>query len=206
MFCYESVSLHHHLSGELTVIQGNAVTDFGTFKFIKLRKKEIELCFSLDEFKWLLTTLTEKKDRRLAAPHKNIYVISPVCVCKKYVIEVRFSIYKLQLELCEGEKERVLKMVKIINPPNMSNESERLASFEKWPLQFPPISDLVKAGFFYLNKNDTVKCFYCGGLLCNWNLGDNPINEHLKYYPHCRYAKSIQTGKTPPPIGRDVVD
>jgi hypothetical protein len=68
----------------------------------------------------------------------------------------------------------------------------RQATFETWTHQSaPPVDDLVKAGFFYTGAKNIVTCFYCNGSLQNWGENDNPLIEHIRWFPHCAYAKQL---------------
>ncbi|CAF2725288.1 unnamed protein product [Rotaria sp. Silwood2] len=68
----------------------------------------------------------------------------------------------------------------------------RQATFETWSNQLSPsIDDLVKAGFFYTGVRNIVRCFYCNGSLQNWSENDNPLIEHIRWFPHCAYAKQL---------------
>ncbi|MBN3323193.1 BIRC2 protein, partial [Atractosteus spatula] len=78
-------------------------------------------------------------------------------------------------------------------PLNVSNPlmqlcEERLLTFVNWPSRIPVRPDqLAKAGFYYVGRNDDVKCFCCdGGLRC-WESGDDPWVEHAKWFPRCEY-------------------
>lgn len=35
----------------------------------------------------------------------------------------------------------------------------------------------------FLGKKDIVQCFSCGGCMENWVEGDDPIEEHTKFFP-----------------------
>ncbi|XDV23980.1 hypothetical protein PO909_028303, partial [Leuciscus waleckii] len=76
---------------------------------------------------------------------------------------------------------------------NVSNSAmqqceERLLTFVNWPSRITVQPDqLAKAGFYYVGRNDDVKCFCCdGGLRC-WESGDDPWVEHAKWLPICEY-------------------
>lgn len=47
------------------------------------------------------------------------------------------------------------------------------------------IKDLVNAGLFYSKIKGQTICYYCGGTLCDWEIGDIPIIEHNKWFPDC---------------------
>ena len=90
---------------------------------------------------------------------------------------------------------------------DLKNEQNRLATFRnRWPLSFISSNLLAKAGFYYLNVEDQVKCAYCGGIIGQWERGDDPLNEHIKFFPDCPIVRQniqddedigIQTVKAP---------
>uniref|UniRef100_A0A3B3ZPQ1 RING-type domain-containing protein n=1 Tax=Periophthalmus magnuspinnatus TaxID=409849 RepID=A0A3B3ZPQ1_9GOBI len=69
-----------------------------------------------------------------------------------------------------------------------ATSEERLLTFVNWPSRIPVRPDqLANAGFYYVGRNDDVKCFCCdGGLRC-WESGDDPWVEHAKWFPRCEY-------------------
>uniref|UniRef100_A0A8C9R4W8 RING-type E3 ubiquitin transferase n=1 Tax=Scleropages formosus TaxID=113540 RepID=A0A8C9R4W8_SCLFO len=75
-----------------------------------------------------------------------------------------------------------------VSNPAMQQCEERLLTFVNWPTRIPVRPDqLAKAGFYYVGRNDDVKCFCCdGGLRC-WESGDDPWVEHAKWFPRCEY-------------------
>ncbi|XP_066501219.1 baculoviral IAP repeat-containing protein 2 isoform X2 [Hoplias malabaricus] len=75
-----------------------------------------------------------------------------------------------------------------VSNPAMQQCEERLLTFVNWPARIPVRPDqLAKAGFYYVGRNDDVKCFCCdGGLRC-WESGDDPWVEHAKWFPRCEY-------------------
>ncbi|PAA60889.1 hypothetical protein BOX15_Mlig000686g3, partial [Macrostomum lignano] len=50
--------------------------------------------------------------------------------------------------------------------------------------------DMVESGFFYLMEEDHVKCFFCDLGLKDWDQGDHPEQEHVKFSPLCFFLKS----------------
>lgn len=48
---------------------------------------------------------------------------------------------------------------------------------------------------FFLEKNDTVRCFSCNLGLAEWNPKDNPWIEHARHNPKCWFLKA-QKGQT----------
>uniref|UniRef100_A0A8B9FDQ1 RING-type E3 ubiquitin transferase n=1 Tax=Amazona collaria TaxID=241587 RepID=A0A8B9FDQ1_9PSIT len=90
------------------------------------------------------------------------------------------------------------------------NEARRLRTFRLWPAGSPVCPrDLVKAGFFFVGPRDEVQCFCCGGILKNWEPGDCPVAEHLKFFPSCKFIRGEAIGNQemlPPQEAVDTVD
>ncbi|XP_058846965.1 baculoviral IAP repeat-containing protein 7-B-like isoform X2 [Acipenser ruthenus] len=72
--------------------------------------------------------------------------------------------------------------------PEMETEQSRVTTFHTWPPHAPVQPQiLARAGFFYTGLSDNVKCFYCDGGLRNWESGDDPWQEHAKWFPRCEF-------------------
>ncbi|KAM6157814.1 LOW QUALITY PROTEIN: baculoviral IAP repeat-containing protein 2-like [Rhynchocyon petersi] len=71
---------------------------------------------------------------------------------------------------------------------SMQTHVARLRTFLHWPSSVPlKPQQLASAGFYYVGRNDDVKCFCCdGGLRC-WESGDDPWVEHAKWFPRCEF-------------------
>lgn len=54
--------------------------------------------------------------------------------------------------------------------------------------KFQDVESLVAAGFFYDGYMDRVICFSCGGALFHWDEHDDPLIEHVRWYPDCAYV------------------
>ncbi|XP_035215076.1 putative inhibitor of apoptosis isoform X2 [Stegodyphus dumicola] len=77
----------------------------------------------------------------------------------------------------------------------MKSLSERLKTFiGKWPLTYIDMRQVAHAGFFYLGCEDRVQCPYCKGIVSNWEVGDDPLDEHLKHFPGCGYLSNFKSG------------
>ncbi|CAF4274227.1 unnamed protein product [Rotaria magnacalcarata] len=75
---------------------------------------------------------------------------------------------------------------------NYANIPSRQATFTTWKHgPSPSIDDLVNAGFYYSGIKNIVQCFYCNGSLQTLGENDNPLIEHIKWFPHCSYAKQL---------------
>ncbi|XP_032496615.1 LOW QUALITY PROTEIN: baculoviral IAP repeat-containing protein 2 [Phocoena sinus] len=82
---------------------------------------------------------------------------------------------------------------------SMQTHAARLRTFMYWPSTVPVQPEqLASAGFYYVGRNDDVKCFCCdGGLRC-WESGDDPWVEHAKWFPRCEFLIRMK--------GREFVD
>lgn len=83
--------------------------------------------------------------------------------------------------------------------PDLFYESERLKTFKGlWP-HFAPISAerLAKAGFFYTNVGDNVKCFCCKVEISSWKYGDSAASKHRLYMPNCDFILGSDVGNVP---------
>lgn len=59
---------------------------------------------------------------------------------------------------------------------------------------------MAAAGFYYPGysydvcdckasfRTDTVRCAFCGIMLRDWKAGDNPVAEHKKWSPSCKFV------------------
>ncbi|XP_053388452.1 putative inhibitor of apoptosis [Mercenaria mercenaria] len=79
--------------------------------------------------------------------------------------------------------------------PDFQSNQHRMDTFVGWPCS-ETIEPLViaKAGFFYAGYSDCVRCFSCGGELRNWEYGDEPWEEHARWFPECMFLRE-QTGE-----------
>uniref|UniRef100_A0A1A7YLH5 E3 ubiquitin-protein ligase XIAP n=1 Tax=Iconisemion striatum TaxID=60296 RepID=A0A1A7YLH5_9TELE len=70
---------------------------------------------------------------------------------------------------------------------SMESFEGRLGSFAG--LQLPVDHEsLARAGFYSSGTGDKVLCFRCGGGLKGWQPGENPWEQHAKYYPGCSFV------------------
>lgn len=71
---------------------------------------------------------------------------------------------------------------------DLSLVSDRLKTFDSWPVPFISKQELAAAGFYYTQRNDRVLCYYCNIDVGNWEVGDDPFGEHIKHSPNCRHS------------------
>ncbi|XP_076810059.1 baculoviral IAP repeat-containing protein 7-like isoform X1 [Clavelina lepadiformis] len=95
----------------------------------------------------------------------------------------------------------------LIRTLNIRREADRMLSFSNWALATRTVypSDLARSGFFYLGNLDRVQCFSCGGVLRNWNYGDNVQAEHRRHFPNCRMVEGRESRNIPVPPGDRLV-
>ncbi|XP_041519364.1 baculoviral IAP repeat-containing protein 1a-like [Microtus oregoni] len=80
------------------------------------------------------------------------------------------------------------------NDSVFANEELRLDTFKDWPHTSPvAVEALVRAGLFYTGKKDTVRCFSCEGCMCKWEEGDDPLEEHTKFFPNCVFLQNMKS-------------
>ncbi|MCG8625419.1 MAG: hypothetical protein MJE68_25905 [Proteobacteria bacterium] len=76
--------------------------------------------------------------------------------------------------------------------PSMKYFSDRIKTFKKWPKQIEQHpQELAQAGFYYTEKGDQVKCFYCGLLLHRWEKEDNVVSEHKRHCFTCKFVRIV---------------
>ncbi|XP_015206749.1 E3 ubiquitin-protein ligase XIAP [Lepisosteus oculatus] len=82
--------------------------------------------------------------------------------------------------------------------PHMCREDDRLKTFEKWPSSVPVRPrQLAQAGLYYLDVQDRVQCFCCGGVLGGWEPQDEPWKEHERHFPNCFFILGHDVGNIP---------
>ncbi|XP_008837080.1 baculoviral IAP repeat-containing protein 1a-like [Nannospalax galili] len=80
------------------------------------------------------------------------------------------------------------------NDSVFANEELRLDTFKNWPHDSPvSVAALVRAGLFYTGKKDIVQCFSCGGCMEKWEEGDNPLEDHTKFFPNCVFLQNMKS-------------
>ncbi|XP_064600153.1 baculoviral IAP repeat-containing protein 7-like [Liolophura sinensis] len=85
-----------------------------------------------------------------------------------------------------------------ITDERLVEEEFRLSTFVNWPQDAPVHPrDLAKAGFYYTDCVDRVKCVFCKGILRNWEEGDDAMAEHRSHFPNCPFIKGDPTDNVP---------
>ncbi|XP_063169475.1 E3 ubiquitin-protein ligase XIAP isoform X2 [Candoia aspera] len=73
-----------------------------------------------------------------------------------------------------------------LHKPSMADFANRLKTFVAWN-SLVSKERLAQAGFYSLGTGDSVECFSCGGGLKEWKAGEDPWEEHARWYPGCKY-------------------
>ncbi|KAK4883074.1 hypothetical protein RN001_006393 [Aquatica leii] len=79
----------------------------------------------------------------------------------------------------------------------MQREADRLNSYKNWPCKFMEPSSLAKAGFYYVNKDDIVRCAFCSIEIGQWRHGDDAMQDHTKWSERCPFVLGINCGNVP---------
>lgn len=84
---------------------------------------------------------------------------------------------------------------------DMKKEADRLRTYEKWPVSFMDKNDMSAAGFYFTDREDVVRCAFCGVEVGRWEQGDDPLRDHQRWSPSCGFIKGFIVGNIP--IGSD---
>uniref|UniRef100_A0A1B6KJG8 RING-type domain-containing protein n=1 Tax=Graphocephala atropunctata TaxID=36148 RepID=A0A1B6KJG8_9HEMI len=81
--------------------------------------------------------------------------------------------------------------------PQFNYERERIKSFEGWPVSFLSSNVMAAAGFYFLKREDVVRCAFCGVEVGCWVEGDDPMQDHERWSPSCRFVRKLPVGNVP---------
>lgn len=118
---------------------------------------------------------TGVKELDLSAVLMNIWRSDCSCAPQTLVIETATHFLRL-----------LKKWIPVYRKTQLLSEAIRSQTFGKdWLHEFINGKELAKFGFYYVGPIDQVKCIFCNIVLHKWTPGDKPLDEHLKYSPHC---------------------
>lgn len=81
---------------------------------------------------------------------------------------------------------------------DLAHEECRLMTFDaNWPHDFISPRILAKIGFYYTGPYDQVRCQFCRVTIRSWEIGDNEVNEHLRWSPRCPLLQRGETKNVP---------
>ncbi|XP_049813806.1 baculoviral IAP repeat-containing protein 3-like [Schistocerca nitens] len=101
-------------------------------------------------------------------------------------------VWSAAIDLCQifMFNEQKLAHIRLPAWPQYCSRIARKESFKNWSKYLPVRPEkLVEAGFFYTGTGDSTICFYCGGGLHDWEVGEDPWQQHTFWYPHCKYLR-----------------
>lgn len=76
--------------------------------------------------------------------------------------------------------------------PDFIIYEDRLRTFLKHPERWSQSGeDLAAAGWIFANTGDRTYCFHCNGTVERWKPGEDPIKEHVEYFPNCLFIKRL---------------
>ena len=67
----------------------------------------------------------------------------------------------------------------------MNREEDRLKTFSSWTTSVVEKNLLAKYGFYYKGSGDCVECIFCKVVISSWDIGDDPLKEHIHWAPSC---------------------
>lgn len=78
-------------------------------------------------------------------------------------------------------------------------EAHRLKTFDDvyWPHSFINPAKLAKTGFYYIGPYDQVQCYFCKVAVWQWEIGDDEVEDHLKWAPCCPLLRRRITTNVP---------
>ncbi|XP_033118137.1 E3 ubiquitin-protein ligase XIAP-like isoform X2 [Anneissia japonica] len=80
-------------------------------------------------------------------------------------------------------------------PGKLNSEYRRLLTFQNWPRTNPlQPRTLAKAGFYYTQTRDIVKCFACTGEISTGKVMDVPMIQHTMLFPECPFVQGEDVG------------
>lgn len=82
-------------------------------------------------------------------------------------------------------------------PLNLKSEADRCKTFDTWPVLFLDSNRLAAAGFYYLRRDDVVRCIFCGVEIGCWEEGDDPFRDHQRWSAACPYLRKLPVGNIP---------
>lgn len=74
---------------------------------------------------------------------------------------------------------------------SMRYEDDRLSTFVGWSSPVSAVK-LASAGFYYLKKSDRTRCPFCGIILHEWMVHDDPFVDHKKWSKYCPFIEYLE--------------
>lgn len=79
------------------------------------------------------------------------------------------------------------------NKLDMTVYENRLKSYDvKWVLKHITPVQMAKAGFYFLGRQDNVRCTFCNEEFSYWSKDEIPFLEHFERCPSCPFFQESQ--------------
>ncbi|QWO71646.1 IAP3 [Orgyia pseudotsugata single capsid nuclopolyhedrovirus] len=79
----------------------------------------------------------------------------------------------------------------VVDVADMTVEVHRVNTFTRWPVSFLRPRRMAEAGFYYLGRDDEVRCAFCKIEMMRWAESDDPAVEHKRWAPQCLFARNL---------------
>lgn len=76
--------------------------------------------------------------------------------------------------------------------PRMVDLKKRLSSYGDWPILSQSCNRMAECGLYYTSVIDYVDFFFYGGRTGGWEPNDDPVQEHVRFYPRYGYLSLIE--------------
>jgi hypothetical protein len=68
-------------------------------------------------------------------------------------------------------------------------EADRLRTYDRWLVSFMNTNDMAAAGFYFTDREDVVRCAFCGVDVGRFDHGHDPLRDHKRWSPSCGFIK-----------------
>ena len=122
--------------------------------------------------------------------HKTHFPQCPFVISRERLSESQDS-SNVETNRIDTEDENINDITGDISKLEMINEQNRLNTLVSWPKRdVIDIRKVAATGMYYTGNGDKVKCAFCCGAMQNWETGDDPDEEHRKYFgKKCPFLK-----------------
>ncbi|XP_029430370.1 baculoviral IAP repeat-containing protein 1-like isoform X2 [Rhinatrema bivittatum] len=164
---------------------------FPECEFLQSKKSQNTITKYIQDYSGFAGVTGNYFTTQLIQKMSQVETVDPVCNIFEDA-DVRLESFKNWTQGSATEAEALAKAGFFYTGSMISNiyedEGIRVNSFKTWPQNSPvDPADLVKAGFFYTGVSDIVSCFCCSLTVHNFEPGDDPWTEHMKFKSKCSY-------------------
>lgn len=122
------------------------------------------------------------------------YTLPPVYY---YINEFKKTKYRFRIRLPVFSELEIISLLMARYLEFESLEKRKKSFNESFPIKGITPTEFAEAGFYSINNQDYVRCFFCGVGLRGWDNTDSPWKQHAKFSPNClylteKYGKNFQ--------------